>query len=351
METRKIQQVSNGTYTVSLPKEWANAEGVTTGTVVNLHTHIDGVLVIQPPEGGYDSTDRMTLRPADCDPGHLEQLLRAAYAAGPREVCIEFDSGVTATQRQTTRRVVRNLVGVTVTEATDSHVVVRNVLDTTEVSIRQSVRQLQFVALSMHRDATTALLDEAAPVGETNRDDRADRLYAMVERHFGRGIERLDEIDALGETRYELLQFHETARELERVADHAERIEEIAAAVDEPMPEPVCEEVDSIARTVRDSVESAVDVVFDGEQIATARQVLETRDRVCDELDDLERRLVDDHDGDYRYTHALYSLRRTVEHATNVAEFGLRTAVNRDEFDEAGFDEDVASGSERPSSV
>ncbi|KTG30672.1 phosphate uptake regulator PhoU [Haloferax profundi] len=351
MDTRKIQQVSNGTFTVSLPKDWANAEGITTGTVVDLHTHIDGVLVIQPPEGGSDPIERVTLRPADADPGHLEQILRAAYAAGPKEVALEFDGGATPAQRQTARRVVRNLVGVTITEASDTQIVVRNVLDANEVSIRQSVRQLRFVSLSMHRDATAALVDGRPPGEMTGRDDRADRLYAMVERHYGRGIERLDEIDALGETREELLRLHETARELERIADHAERIGEVAATVDDPVPEPVRDEVADVAEETHDAVESAVDIVFDGASAETAREVLHVRDRVCDRLDSLERRVVEDHGGDYRYVHALHALRRTAEHATNVAEVGLRTAVHRGDLDETGIDEEVSGTGGRASSV
>ncbi|WP_280535440.1 AbrB/MazE/SpoVT family DNA-binding domain-containing protein [Halopenitus sp. POP-27] len=47
VETRKVQTVGNGTYTVSLPKEWAEAEGVAAGDTVTLHRHTDGILAVQ----------------------------------------------------------------------------------------------------------------------------------------------------------------------------------------------------------------------------------------------------------------------------------------------------------------
>ncbi|AFK21522.1 phosphate uptake regulator PhoU (plasmid) [Haloferax mediterranei ATCC 33500] len=332
METRKIQQVSNGTFTVSLPRDWADGEGITTGTVVGLHTHIDGVLVIQPPECEDESSIQMTVQAGD--DGYLEQTLRAAYAAGSNEVVIEANGSFDSDQRQTIRRVARNLVGVTITEESEAHVTVRNALDANEVSIRQSVRQLQFVAVSMHRDATAALTGDAPIDGFGDRDDRADRLFAMVDRHFTRGLDRLDEVDALGETRTELFRLYTAARELERIADHAEQIASVASAVDESLGQPLADEIETVSRIVRDAVESAVYVAFAGEDSKTTRDIFETRDRVCEQLNDIERRVFDGNDSDYRFAHALHSLRRTAEHAGNIAEVGLRTAVRRKAVDE-----------------
>ncbi|ELZ81038.1 transcriptional regulator [Haloferax elongans ATCC BAA-1513] len=331
METRKIQQVSNGTFTVSLPRDWADSVGISAGAVVDLHTHIDGLLVIQPPESELDTVAAVEIQTECGDTAHLEQTLRAAYAAGPSEVVLTGSSEFTGSQKQVIRSVVRNLVGVTIVEESVSHVVVRNVLDSTEVSVRQSIRQLQFVALSMHREATTALTSDAPAVGGADQDDRADRLYAMVERHFTRSLERLDEVDALGETRRELFRLHETARELERIADHAERIADVATAVDKSLADPLAEDVSAVAERARDAVESAVDAVFDDGSIEDAQSVFEARDDVFERVDALERELFDAADAEYQYTHALDSIRRTAAHAGNIAERGLQTAICQQE--------------------
>ncbi|POG56192.1 phosphate uptake regulator PhoU [Haloferax marisrubri] len=345
METRKIQQVSNGTFTVSLPREWADGEGITAGTVVNLHTHLDGMLVIQAPECEDDSSMQftVTVRGGNAEDGGdpavgdtLEQTLRAAYAAGSKQVVIEADGTFDAEQRQAVRRVARNLVGVTITEESDTAVTVRNVLDANEVSIRQSVRQLQFVAVSMHRDATAALTGAAPLDGFAERDNRADRLFAMVDRHFTRGLDRLDEVDALGETRPELFRLHTAARELERVADQAERIAAVASAVPDPLPPAVADEVSELAELVPEALEAAVQVALEGDDPDAAREALVARDRVCEGLADVEQRLFEDvdADADYRFAHALHALERTAEHAGNVAEVGLRTAVRTRNMDE-----------------
>ncbi|MFC7204108.1 PhoU domain-containing protein [Haloferax namakaokahaiae] len=350
METRKIQQVSNGTFTVSLPREWADAVGITTGTVVDLHTHIDGLLVVQPPGSDSHAVETVTLAVDDQRPANLEQTLRAAYLAGPDEIALTSESGFTAEQQHAVRSAVRNLVGVTITDESETHMRARNVLDANEVSVRQSVRQLQFVALSMHREATAALLGLESPAAVVSRDDRADRLYQMTDRYFTRALARLDEVDALGETRQQLFYLHAVARAVERVADHAERIAAVAADIDDQLPDSIADDIDAIAHDARDAVETAVDAVFAGGSIPAARDVLETSERVQSDLDSLERRLFEEGDADYRLVRVLDSLDRTVEHANTIAEAGVRRALcSGDDAD--GTDDATGTDSERQSSA
>lgn len=206
METRKIQTVGGGTYTVSLPKEWAEAQDIDTGDTVNLHTHIDGILALQAREYEDGASGRVAIRVAHDEATSLERTLRAAYAVGAKEVQLDSSDDFTTDQRRVVDQVARNLTGVSVTEESESKITVRTLLNTDEVSVRQSVRQLKFVALSMHRDATAAVTGNANPGNLADRDDQADRLYAMIDRSFARGLARLDEVDALGLTRSELFE-------------------------------------------------------------------------------------------------------------------------------------------------
>ena len=345
MDTRKIQTVGGGTYTVSLPKEWAESEGCTAGTTVHLHTHIDGLLVIQTPESQASPRNRVTLAVGNDDPAEIEQLLRAAYAAGVESVVLEVPDGCSDEQHQAIERVTRNLTGVTVAEETETEVTVQTLLDAGEVSVRQSVRQLQFVALSMHRDAMAALTSGTTSDRWADRDDQADRLYAMIDRYFERGLARLDEIDALGLTRPELFSLWVTANELERVADHAERIGTVADRLDGQPANAIIADLDEIADEVRTVVEDAVRVIISDACIATARQTLAKRRAVRQRITALDRQLFESGDADYRLTRALDSLSRTAEHGGNIAEFGLRMAVRDGVLADSSTGTDDTSGS------
>ena len=347
METRKIQTVGGGTYTVSLPKEWAESENCTAGTTVNLHTHIDGLLVIQTPESRTEPRNRLTLELGTDVPDEIEQLLRAAYAAGVESVVLEAPDGYTDEQHRAIERVARNLTGVTIVEETESQVTVQTLLDASEVSVRQSVRQLQFVALSMHRDALAALTTGTTSDRWADRDEQADRLYAMIDRYFERGLARLDEIDALGLTRPELFTLWGTANELERVADHAERIGTVADRLDGQPDASTVTALDDIAQDVHAVVEDAVRVIIGDACVATARQTLATRRAVRQRITSLDRQLFEAGDADYRLTRALDSLARTAEHGGNIAELGLRMAVRDGALADAdaGTEDAGASGS------
>jgi phosphate uptake regulator len=45
METRKLQRVGGGIFTVSVPKEWATEHQLEPGTEVHLYTHRHGSIV------------------------------------------------------------------------------------------------------------------------------------------------------------------------------------------------------------------------------------------------------------------------------------------------------------------
>ena len=326
METRKVQQVGGGTFTVSLPKEWAEAEGVTSGTEVEIHTHIDGTLAVRTAarEAAVDGT--VTVPVASSEPAAVERAVRAGYAAGATELRLETEGGLSADQRRALERVGRSLTGVAIDEDGEETVTVRTLVDPAEVSVRQSVRQLRFVVLSMHRDAVAGLGgDGMANPGD--RDDQADRLYALVERHLTRGLARLAELDALGLTRVELFDLWAVARELERVADHAERVARVAARVDGRLD--AAGAVAALADRARTVVDEAVGLVVDEPSLEAAHEVLSARDRVRAEAVDLERRLFEAAGADYRLARVLDSVSRTAEHGGNIAEVGLQRALRR----------------------
>lgn len=353
METRKIQSVGSGTYTVSLPKEWAESQDVATGDIVTLHTHIDGVLVIQTEEDEDDVCRRITVPVTEDDTRILEQTLRAAYVAGTKEVILDGTGPFTADQRRVVNDVAQNLSGVTVTKESETKITVRTLLDAEEVSVRQSVRQLKFVALSMHRDATAALTDGANHGDLKDRDDQADRLYAMIDRSFARGLERLDEMDALGATRPELFELWATTRELERIADHAEAIGISASRTDDSAEGTLTDEIETIGKEAREIVAEATSVIIGDMGAETARQTLNRRNQVCEDISTLERQLIESSADAPHLCRILHRLRRTAEHGGNIAELAIQKAIRQDEMKERGQEagNEEESGQSSPAST
>lgn len=332
MERRKVQQVGGSTYTVSLPKAWAERVGVTAGSTVNIDVHGDEQLVVEPdsPTTGVDP--KLTLAAVDDSPDWLAWTVRAAYRAGVEKLVLRAPEGFSPAQRRAVERAATGFVGVALTTETETELVVRALLDAAEVSVIQSVRQLRFTVLSMHRDATAALTGTTDPRVE-DRHEEAVRLAVMVDRHFGRGLVKLDEVDALGLSRSELFELRTAARALFRVAEEATTLATAAAAVD-AVPEAVsASALETAGRDARSVVEGATAVVVGDAGDDTAMEALEACDSVRTALDGIDDRLTAAN-ADYQLGRVVDTLDRTARHGGDIAELGLQAAMRRSERSE-----------------
>ncbi|MEE6210271.1 AbrB/MazE/SpoVT family DNA-binding domain-containing protein [Salarchaeum sp. III] len=329
MESRKVQSVGGGTLTVSLPREWADAAGLAAGDSVDLHAHLDGVLVLQPDASADDDTSHVTLPAVGED--RIATVVRAAYTAGYRTITLDADAsgGLSTGQRRALDRAVRGLPGLSVVEEGEGGVQLRYVLDPSEVSVTQSVRQLAFVARSVQRDAANALTDghEAA---FDDRTSQANRLSSMVERHFSRALSRLDEVDALGVARPRLAELRTTARELAGVAADANRLAAVAGDVN---PEDAATaEVAALAGTAREAVDDATRSVLGDDGVDAAHDALAATEGLRDDLDDFDRRLFEVADAEYRLVRAADAVRALTDRAERVAAVGVQHGLRDDAY-------------------
>jgi phosphate uptake regulator len=353
METRKLQRVGGGTYTVSIPKEWATSRGLEAGTAVNLHTHLDGSIVVRSPEMDRGRVESIDVAVGD-DPQTVRQLLRATQTAGFEQVTLVTDGSFSTDTVRAVRSFVRGFVGAELVDERDGVLVVRSLLDAADVSVRQSVVQLQFVALSVHGRATDSLTGDTT--GDTTgeheklreRAAEADRLCEMVSRHLNRTLVSFEELDRLGLDRPALFDYYETAHHLGEVAAEGVTVGGTAARLSDPLSTAASEEFRDLADATRAVVDDASMAVLEQRDTGTICGIHErretTRGRITDWLDSL-------HDGDptpavettaeaVAVARSLDALRRTLDHGGAVADVALRSLAREGRLP-------VATGRER----
>jgi phosphate uptake regulator len=330
METRKIQLTGGSTYTVSLPKEWACHHEIEAGTKVDLFPHIDGSLVVRASERQNEEPTKIRIQAGELTETNLIRVVQASYTAGYDAVSLTTQTGFSSRERRAVRATAQNLIGLEPVEETDTEIVLRSLLDASDVSIRQSLIQLQHTAVSMHEGATRAIIERDDDLAKQiqNRDDEADRLFGMIERHFQRALTDLGEIDALEVSRPMLFDYYTTARQLERVADHAVKIAVIATQLQPKALSEFQADLAPLADRSRAIVTDATSVLLEDAPVATAYETLEDCDAVTDDITALDRALYEgDATGGYHLTLVLDSLIRTAEYGGNIAETAIRVAA------------------------
>ncbi|GAD53733.1 phosphate regulatory protein-like [Halarchaeum acidiphilum MH1-52-1] len=329
MERRKVQVTGGSTFTVSIPKDWARDHDVGAGDEIAFHPD-SGSLLLSPVS--EDETQRGTFDISGMEGDALTRTVMTMYVSGFDVLVLEAKR-ITSDQRRVVRNATQGLVGLEVLEETSDRIVVQDLLDSSELSIHNAVRRMRLIALSMLDDAVTALCendhDMAADVIE--RDDDVDRLWFVVSRIFRGSLRSPRTAQEIGITRETCFDYHSSARQLERIGDHAAKIANVALELDEPVPEESAAALGDLHVDAADIVDTAMEALFtddrdDATELANrARESILGIDEHARALDDLLRDL-EPHEAQHLGL-VVDSLSRCADYGGNVAETALQKAA------------------------
>jgi len=331
METRKVQLSGGTTYTVSLPKKWAQEHGIEAGSVLALHPNGDSSLLVEATTDRTTDERTATVDISTASDNALRKQILALHAVGFDSVLLEDSTGHGSERRQVVEETLQELSGFELLEASDHRIRLTNLIDAANVDVRKSVLRLRLVMLAMHRDAISAIIegDEKLAQRVVSRDSEADKLFAMVTRHFRRSLTDLHEVEKLAHGRDELFEYYYAARQFERIADHAEKMATFALEPDASIPEGYADELSDLGNTTRGIIDDAADAILTDAGIETASAVLAKHDQLHDRLEELDRDLYDHDVPSEAYVLGLLldSLRRSAEYGVNVATVAIQQTI------------------------
>jgi len=330
METRKVQLSGGTTYTISLPKPWAREHGIDSDSLVALHPNGDASLLVEVVDED-DRTDRAAaVDVGTVDSDALEQQIAALYVVGFETITLRDRSGFTDDKRRTVETAITELSGFELLEATGTRIRIKSLIDAGSVDIRKSALRLRLVVLSMVDDAIQALIDRDRNLAHdvVRRDAEADKLFAMVTRHFRRSLENLHEVEKLGHSRAALFEYYYACRQFERVADHAEKMASFVTR-EAAIPDGLVDSIEAFGDAARGILDDAADVVLTDADVEMAHDALARRDDLCREIDAIDRELYAHAEPDAAYTGGLLldSIERIANYGANVAEIGVQQTL------------------------
>jgi len=234
MESRKIQKVGAATLTISLPKNWVTQRSLKKGDQVFLVEEGDTLRIMPGPamEERRRQWEQYLIDADLCDDaGLLERIIVGNYVLGRQKLIVKSSGRLRSEHIEEVRRTSKKLMGLGIIEETASKITLQCSLDPANYPLDALIKRLFNLGATMLDEALEAVVtgDKVLAEDAIKREDDADMMYWLILRLVLSA--QMDEalVEQLGmRSRLEIPGYRVIARDLEKVADHAE---EIAKAV------------------------------------------------------------------------------------------------------------------------
>lgn len=217
---RRVQRTGGGSFSVTLPKSWAQRHGVREGSMISVKVNEDGSLRLVP-EGvqAKPAAAEIVVR----DSSTVTRDIIGGYLLGFDTIVAESSSPFTSEALRSLRQTVRRLVGAEIVEEFPQKVVVKVLLDPRAVAPEIVLRREAALVYRMIIDSVNALVESNVPLARavSERDEEVDRQYFTLVRMIRSAI-RSPDVGREGRlSRLRLLDLRLAARLLEDSGDEA----------------------------------------------------------------------------------------------------------------------------------
>lgn len=230
MEHRKIQLTGGSSFTVSLPREWIEAQKLKKGDSVLLDIKEDGTLSILGDESKGEK------RKADiliCEEESLtERTFITRYLQGYSTIRLFAENTVIPEKRKKIVETAEYLIGIELFEESAQEMVFTTLVDFGSTDIHKLMRRISLLVSFMYGDAMKSLSspDPELHSSISARDRDVDKLHFFIMREVSEAFRDASVARRLGLERiYDGVYFLIAAKNLERIADYAVSISGNAA--------------------------------------------------------------------------------------------------------------------------
>ncbi|RLG52593.1 MAG: hypothetical protein DRN96_02350 [Thermoproteota archaeon] len=224
---RRLQVVGRSTLAVTLPSEWVKRLKLKKGEEVALIVHENSLTVMPLRRGEREKVAEISI---DRDRIILERQLLTHYLSGYTTIVIRSHRPLTLDEKQSIGRLLSRLAGLEIVEEKADLVVIKDISDPTVLPVKQVIKKMHEIALSMQMDAVTSLIkcDRMLAEDVISRDKIVDRLYFLVVKQLRAASADPLLAAKLNITPLECLDLRTIAKSIENMGDYAEEIGALA---------------------------------------------------------------------------------------------------------------------------
>jgi len=227
-QIRKIQLTGGTTYTISLPKEWAEQAKIKPQQQVALIPQ-DDLSILLIPKGEVDKSVKEAFIEyrAIVERDIIVRDFISHYLAGYDMIRVKFKGPALDLKAFFKDLLRKKIVGVEIVEESSEELVAQCLPAYAELPLKRVVNRMGIIVSSMHRDAILSLKDLSYALAKDviDRDDEVDRFYHFSVRQLKMAVVDRTMIENMGlRSAVECLGYRIIAKSIERMGDHATRI-------------------------------------------------------------------------------------------------------------------------------
>jgi len=336
-EIRKLQITGGSTYIISLPKRWVGRMGLTKGSKLILTKRDDGSILIVPENlKVYEKLSEATLliSPEE-DVNSIIRKIVSSYLVGYNTIIVKTEKErIRLDQRDTIKSFVRKmLMGTEIISELPNELVMKVLLSYPELSVQSALKRMYIITASMHKDAIEALknLNKKLAREVIAMDDEVDRFGLYIIRQLKSAVQNENIIREIGlSSGRDCLGYRLITKSVERTADHAVIIARNILMLREPLGGELFEQIKSMSKMSISVFNEAVESLFKRD-FNLANSIVQRAKQIAT----MERKLVEPilkvgkvRDV-YMLSRIMESIRRTAEHASDIAEIVLNLSVEQ----------------------
>jgi len=268
----------------------------------------------------------------------LKRKVVSMYLAGYNIIHLKSKTGrITPLQRDAVREVVRrNLVGTEIIADASDLITVQVLLNLPELSVNTAVRRMFLISTAMHKDAMISIAEQNHDLARTilKSDDEVDRFSLYILRNLVMATKNermLQEIGLSGPS--DSLSYRVAVRSIERVADHAAGIANKCLKITEKISKDVIQRLDRMSKMslalLNDSVEAFLrrDYYLADSIVDKTESIRSLENEIILLLDKASSTTTRE-STNVQIKLMLEDIRRTAEHASDIAEAAMNETVS-----------------------
>ena len=336
-QLRKIQFTGKSSYIVSLPKGWIIDQGLKQGDQVNVSRQGSSVLEIKPLNISNNKNQEeaiITVSSNDDESAILRKLI-ALYFLHYQTIHIKPKTDrINPAQRSSIRNAVKNvLMGAEITSDSTEGITIQILINLVGLSVDGAFKRMLHLAKSMQEDVLIAVKEGNVELAEQviKSDDDVDRFGFYIIRQLTIAIENKHMLEEMGfSNARDCLGYRVIVKNIERLADHAERIAKDVIEFKKPVNGKTYDKLVEMSNYTLELIDNSClamfkqDTVEAEETIIRAGKVAKYEKKVLDTM-----KLSKNQEEVYRVRKIIENLRRIAEYGSDIGEIVLNTNIEK----------------------